>query len=118
MYTKKVNDGYFVRTVSYDKRLEYCPNGSAGVVFNNNGVNLVSYTTLVCTIDADGFLSCTGTYSNTTRKHIAAFLKEYAPMLSYHDAKYCYENNIVMNVKTGEIYSIDDYLTMKETIYN
>lgn len=32
MYTKKIVDGYVEKTVTYDKRLEYCPYGSAGVV--------------------------------------------------------------------------------------
>lgn len=109
MYTKNIIDGYFAKTVTYDKNLAFCPYGSCGVVFNDNGVHLISYTTLVCSIDNNGFLSCTGTYSATTRKHIGAFLKEFASNLCYHDAKYCYENNSVMNVETGEVYSIKHY---------
>lgn len=103
MYTKKVLDGYYYKTVSYDKKLAYCPYGSCGVVFNDNGVHLVSYTTLVCSIDKMGFLTCTGTYSATTRKHIGAFLKEYAPKFCYHDAKKAYENQYAINIYTGEI---------------
>lgn len=103
MYTKKVLDGYYYKTVTYDKNLAFCPSGSCGVVFNENGINLISYTTLICTIDKENFLTCTGTYSTTTRKHINAFLKEYAPKLSYFNAKYCYENNVAMNIETGEI---------------
>ena len=103
MYTKKVNDGYFTKTVHYDKNLAFCPYGSAGVVFNNNGVHLISYTTLVCSIDNDGFLSCTGVYSRTTMKHIGAFLKEYAPNMCYYDAKKAYENSYAINIYTGEI---------------
>ena len=103
MYTKKVLDGYYYKTVSYDKNLAFCPNGSCGIVFDDNGINLVSYTTLVCNINNDGFLTCTGTYSATTRKHIGAFLKEYAPNTSYQIAKYCYENNCAYNIHTGEI---------------
>ena len=102
MYTKKIVDGYYYKTVTYDKRLAFCPYGSCGVVFNDNGVHLISYTTLVCSIDNDGWLSCTGTYSATTRKHIGAFLKEYAPMCSYHVAKQCYIDNVAMNIYTGE----------------
>ena len=103
MYTKKVNDGYFTKTVNYEKNLAYCPYGSAGIIFNDNGTHLISYTTTVCSIDKNGFLSCTGTYSATTRKHIAAFLKEYAPNMCYHDAKKAYENNYAINIYTGEI---------------
>lgn len=111
MYTKKILNGYYYETVTYDKRLACCPYGSCGVVFDNNGVNLISYTTLVCNIDNNGFLSCTGTYSATTRKHIGAFLKEYAPNICYHDAKFCFENDCVMNVETGEIVDMVEYLT-------
>lgn len=103
MYTKKIIDGYFEKTVCYDKRLAHCPYGSCGVVFNEYGTHLVSYTTLVCSIDNDGWLTCTGTYSQTTRKHIGAFIKEYAPMLNYYNAKHCYENDVMINIYTGEI---------------
>ena len=103
MYTKKIVDGYFTKTVTYDAHLQYCPNGSCGVVFNENGVHLISYTTLVCSINNHGFLSCTGTYSATTRKHISAFLKEYAPNMNYYDAKKCFEDCISLNIHTGEI---------------
>lgn len=103
MYTKKVLDGYYYKTVTYDKNLKHCPNGSCGVVFNADGIHLISYTTLVCTIDNDGFLSCTGTYSATTRKHIGAFLKEYAPLLCYSSAKSCYESNHKIHIETGEV---------------
>lgn len=53
-------------------------------------VDLVSYTTRVISIWHEGgkrFVECTGTYSATTRKHIAWFLREYAPDLNYYDMK-------------------------------
>lgn len=103
MYTKKVNDGYFTKTVHYDKNLAFCPYGSCGIVKNANGIHLISYTTLVCTIDNDGFLSCTGTYSRTTIKHISAFLKEYAPTINYQIVKKAYENHYAINIDTWEI---------------
>jgi len=40
------------------------------------------------------FIKCTGTYSQTTRKQIGYFLKEYAPDLCYYDMK-----NIVGKLK-------------------
>jgi hypothetical protein len=106
VYTKKILNGLYYQTVTYDKKLTFCPNGSAGVMFDNNGVHLISYTTRVCTIDNDGFLTCTGTYSRTTIKHISAFIKEYAPNLDYYTAKKCYENKIAINIFTGEIINI------------
>ena len=88
------------------KRLAYQPSAQAGVIFDNNGIHLISYTTLVCTIDNEGYLSCTGTYSQTTRRHIGSFLKEYAPNLNYYNAKACYENSHKIHVQTGEIVAI------------
>lgn len=89
-----------------DKRLKYQPYAQAGVIIDRFGTHLISYTTLVCTIDNDGYLTCTGTYSNTTRKHIGSFLKEYAPNVNYYDAKKCYEKNVSINIYTGEVKEI------------
>ena len=98
--------GYFERTVRVfvDKKLDSMPYAQCGVILNSDGsVKFFSYSTLVCIIDAQGWLECTGTYSNTTRKQIGRFLREYAPNLSYHDAKFCYEHSVKMNIHTGEI---------------
>lgn len=99
MYSKTVREQYGIfqniEHVTYDNRLKYCPYGSAGV--NNDGkgnLTLVSYTTPVCFLTNDGWLTCTGTYSATTRKHIGAFMKEYAPGFGYYTAKECYEKRI------------------------
>ena len=50
-----------------------------------------SYSTVVITATltpAGGHvISCTGTYSPTTRKQIGWFLKEYFPTLNYYDMK-------------------------------
>lgn len=97
--------GYFRKNkVQFvDKRLSLMPSAQAGVIFDNHGTHLISYTTLVCTIDPEGWLSCTGTYSQTTRRHIGQFLKEYAPSMTYYDAKRCYENSCMVNIHTGEV---------------
>lgn len=98
--------GYYEKTtrVFVDKRLDSMPNAQCGVILHSDGaVDFISYTTLVCTIDAQGWLECTGTYSQTTRKQIGRFLLEYAPNLNYQDAKFCYENSVKMNIHTGEI---------------
>lgn len=55
-----------------------------------NGVCFVSYNTPVIFLTHDKGrrkLECTGTYSQTTRKQIGYFLKEYAPDLCYYDMK-------------------------------
>lgn len=98
--------GYYenIVEVHVDARLKYAPYAQCGVRFDQNGaIEFVSYNTSVITIDPHGWLTCTGTYSPTTRKQIGRFLKEYAPNLCYQDAKYCYDNNCTMNIYTKEV---------------
>lgn len=67
---------------------------------NDNYVNLQSYKTIVVEI-IDNWLIVNGLYSATTRKHIGWFMRLYG--LTYQDAKMCYENNLMINIETGEI---------------
>lgn len=91
-------------TVEVTYKLKRMPTAKAGVnIYIDGRVELVSYETTVVSIDADGWLTCTGTYSATTRKHIGAFMKEWAPLLSYYDAKAAYEDNHRVNIHTGEV---------------
>lgn len=102
--------GYFCKDVEVlvDKRLDFMPYAQAGIVRDKRGTHLISYSTLVCTISPDGWLTCTGTYSATTRKHIGAFLKECGNGVNYYNAKYCYENSVEYNIYTGEIRDLAD----------
>lgn len=85
------------------KKLTAMPYAQAHVEIDDKGnIYLFSYVTLVCKIDADGWLTCTGLYSMTTRKHISAFMHEYARD-SYSTAKLIYENSQKFNIETGEI---------------
>lgn len=86
-----------------DKRLDRMPYAQAGIIRNDYGTHLMSYNTCVCSIDREGWLTCTGTYSQSTRKHIGAFMHECADGLSYYDAKRCYENGEALNIYTGEV---------------
>lgn len=58
---------------------------------DNGTINFISYTTLVIQavphISGQYVLFCTGTYSQTTRKQIGWFLKEYFGDVSYYDMK-------------------------------
>ena len=112
MYTKKILNGYFYVTMQYDKALAFMPSASAGVCFQDGCIYLVSYATPVIKIDENGWLTCTGTYSATTRKHISAFAKEYADGLNYYDIKASYEKHYAINILTGEIKSLDEYYAM------
>ena len=97
----KMYDGTIVEV---DELLAYCPNGQCGVRFDEHGaMHLVSYNTTVITVDPEGWLTCSGTYSATSRKHIGAYLKEYFPYISYHVVKRCYEDNKTLNVHTMEV---------------
>lgn len=94
------------------KKLSAMPYAQAHVEIDEDGnIYLYSYVTLVCELTHDGWLTCTGTYSQTTRKHIGAFMKEYVSYPngergSYYEAKDCYINDYRFNVQTGEIESL------------
>lgn len=69
--------------------------------FDDGTVELWSYTTRIISITPEGWLSCTGTYSMTTIKHIGWFMRERG--LSYYLAKNMFLKNQEYNIKTGEI---------------
>lgn len=91
------------------KKLALMPYAQAKVEISeyvNPGViDLISYKTRVATISPDGWLTILGLYSMTTRKHISAFMREYAKC-TFASAKLLYENGWKMNIHTGEIIPI------------
>lgn len=74
--------------------------------FVDGAATLVSYATTVAHIDAEGWLEVYGLYSQTTRKHIGAFVKEYAG-LTYQTAKQLYTDGYKMNIHTGEVVEVN-----------
>lgn len=66
-------------------------------------ISLVSYSTTVAEIK-NGWLVVYGLYSRTTRRHIGAFVKEYAN-ISYATAKTICEQRLAYNIHTGEVVS-------------
>lgn len=72
------------------------------VEITDTATHFFSYSTLVCSIE-DGWLSCFGLYSMTTRKQIGWFLKEYAPRITFQMVKQCVEQDMMINIDTGEI---------------
>lgn len=85
--------------------LKLMPNAQASVILSGkNDITLRSYATDVIII-SDGWMTCTGTYSQTTRKHISAFMKEFY-LGDYFLAKSLYVNKEKMNIYTGEILPI------------
>jgi hypothetical protein len=71
--------------------------------YTDGAIVLISYATPVILIDPEGWLSCTGTYSQTTRKQIGYFLKEYVPTVNYHMVKQLHADGMEMNIHTGEV---------------
>lgn len=66
---------------------------------------LQSYSTDVITVH-DGWFSCSGLYSMTTRKHISAFMWEYYPQWGFQLAKEWAGSGKEINLLTGEIRSM------------
>ena len=86
------------------KKLANHPYSQCHVEIAPNGeIYFFSYVTLVCHIDSEGWLECTGTYSQTTRKQIGWFLKEYAPAMNYHMVKHVYIDDMMININTAEV---------------
>lgn len=84
-------------------KLSAMPYAQAAVIHHPNGsITLRSYLTDVAHITADGWLSIHGLYSMTTRKHIGAFVKEYAN-LDFQTAKKLYVDGYQYNIHTGEV---------------
>lgn len=85
--------------------LKFMPYAQATVIISEkNDITLRSYKTDVIII-SDGWMSCTGTYSQTTRRHISAFMKEYY-LGDYFLAKFLYQEKIKINIYTGEVLPI------------
>lgn len=85
--------------------LKSMPYAQATVItFDNGNITLRSYSTDVIIV-SNGWISCTGTYSQTTRKHISAFMREFN-LGDYFLAKKLYEMGCKMNIFTGEILPI------------
>lgn len=72
--------------------------------YEDGTVVMMSYTTPVILISADGWLKVNGLYSRTTIKHIGWFMRERG--LSYQLAKQLYNDNMQMNIHTGEVKAV------------
>lgn len=89
-----------------EKKLNKMPYAQAKVLVMDNGnIILRSYYTDVAMIRSDGWLTINGLYSATTRKHISAFVQEYAN-ISYQLAKDLYAKKMAYNIYTGEVIEI------------
>jgi hypothetical protein len=88
--------------------LKFMPYAQAKVYTEGDNAVLRSYQTTVAVING-GYAFCYGLYSQTTRKHISAFARQFG--LSYDIFKKCYTKNLMYNIQlqcfismeTGEI---------------
>lgn len=93
-------------------KLSAHPYANAHVELYQNGtIALYSYNTCVAEIDVNGWLTVNGLFSNTTRRHLGSFAKEYIKFPNgqsgdYYLMKWCVTNNLRFNVNTGEIEEI------------
>ena len=69
--------------------------------YENGARKLISYTTVVCDLDKEGWLKINGLYSRTTIKHIGWFMNDLG--FTYQLAKTLYLHNQKFNIYTGEI---------------
>ena len=90
-------------TYGHYEKLTAMPYAQAKVGIVENGSYLVSYSTLAAQIK-DGWLMVNGLYSATTRRHIGAYVQEYANT-TYQVAKRCFEERLNYNIYTGEFMS-------------
>lgn len=80
-------NGYFIINKKvYAEPLKYMPYSQAYIKRDENGdIYLYSYITCVACIKTNGAIECYGLYSNTTRKHISAFARQFG--YNYYDFK-------------------------------
>lgn len=83
------------------RTLKKMPYAQAKVIENGREAMLISYATVVIYINEEGWLTVTGLYSATTRKHISAFMREIG--LGYQLAKQLYTDGYRLNIWTGEL---------------
>jgi hypothetical protein len=101
----KNNDKRYLH-VTLSAKLKYCPYGQCEAYFIGNMVILRSYQTLVAFYDKDSkqfFIN--DLYSTTTRRHINAFLLEYAGIHSFVPYK-PYIGKALINCINNEIEEI------------
>ena len=87
-----------------EKKLANHPSCQCKVkIFDNGTIQFISYSTLVIEanpVEGNEYeLYCSGTYSQTTRKQIGYFLKEYFWNVDYYDMKKIAETGELIRAK-------------------
>ena len=88
------------------KKLNAMPYAQAKVIIMPNGLTVLrSYETNVAYLRPDGWLTIIGLYSARTRKHIGAFVKEYANITNQLAKDLCLKRMADI-IYTGEVVEI------------
>lgn len=104
-------------TVTVDRRLKLMPSAQAGIVRESDGgISLMSYATKVATVDGEGWLTCRGTYSASTRRHLNRWMREFDTPCDYYTCKKCAEDDVAINIYTGEILTLEEYAAHLEDL--
>ena len=115
MKTYKANceDGVFryERIVVVDRGLRYHPYAQCGVTWSHDGKTelFVSYETIVCEINTDGWFHLNGEWSTTTSKQIGWFLYEWCvdhshrrDLCNYRYVRDLYRKGLDVNLYNGD----------------
>ena len=86
--------------------LKFMPHAQATVRrYENGDIYMISYRTVVIRLSADGWLTCTGTYSRTTIRHISAFMKEFVSLPNGERGSYYMAKVVFLGAEATEIYT-------------
>lgn len=104
----------YIQTVTVDHRLQTMPSAQAGILDHIDGTDahgryqrregwtLMSYATPAATLTASGMLTVDCLCSASTRRHVSAFLREYAPGITYQAAKAAHMGGYSIDIHTGD----------------
>ena len=88
------------------KKINGHESSAARFLFDDHGNirGLKSYSTIVVEVTEQGWAKVNGLYSRTTIKHIGWFARYIGT--SYQTMKQIYNDNMMMNIYTGEVKAI------------
>lgn len=112
-YKAHCSNGVFQydRIVTVDRVLREHPYAQCGITWASDGETMlfVSYETIVCEIDKDGWFHLNGEWSTTTSKQIGWFLRQWCndyshrkDLCRYGYVKDKYRKGIDVNLYTGD----------------
>ena len=110
-YVAHCMNGYYQydRFVHVHEGLRYHPYAQCGMIHEKGSTLFVSYETIVCEVDKDGWFNLRGEYSTTTSKQITWFLREWMEnnshrrdLCNYRYIRDKYRKGIDVNLWNGD----------------